>query len=39
MSVWDEASHKWVVPQGTFKVWVGTSSAPADLKLAGTINR
>ena len=39
MSVWDEASHKWVVPQGTFKVWVGTSSAPADLKLAGTISR
>ena len=39
LSVWNEAEKRWVIPQGTFKVWLGTSSAPADLALAGTFTR
>lgn len=36
VSVWSEREHKWIVPAGSFKVWVGRSSSPADLTLAGT---
>ena len=39
LSVWSEAEHKWVVPAGAFKVWVGTSSSPRELALAGTFSR
>jgi beta-glucosidase len=39
LSVWNEAQGKWVAPAGQYKVWVGRSSAPGDLALAGTINR
>jgi beta-glucosidase len=37
MSVWDVKAGKWVIPSGTFTVWVGRSSASADLIEAGTI--
>jgi beta-glucosidase len=37
--VWDEQEHTWVMPKGQHKVWVGRSSAPADLALAGVIQR
>lgn len=36
ISVWNEAEHKWVVPRGTFTLWVGRSSSPRDLAKAGT---
>jgi beta-glucosidase len=39
LSVWDERAKQWVIPQGTFKVWLGRSSSPRDLALAGTIQR
>lgn len=39
MSVWDVKAGKWVIPSGTFKVWVGRSAAPADLVEAGTITQ
>lgn len=35
-SVWSEARHSWVTPPGEHGVFVGTSSAPADLVQAGT---
>lgn len=34
-SVWREAEHKWAVPEGQFALWLGTSSSPTDLTLAG----
>lgn len=37
--IWNAAERKWVVPTGQFKVWLGRSSAPRDLALAGTIQR
>lgn len=39
MSVWDVKANKWVVPAGTFTVWIGRSAAPADLVAAGTITQ
>ena len=39
LSVWSEAEGKWVIPQGTYKLWLGRSSAPRDLMLAGTFVR
>jgi beta-glucosidase len=39
LSVWSEAEGKWVMPQGTYKVWLGRSSSPRDLKLAGAFTR
>jgi len=39
LSVWSEAEGKWVVPQGMFKVWLGRSSSPRDLTLAGSFTR
>ena len=39
LSVWNEAERKWSVPAGSFKVWLGRSSAPRDLAIAGTIQR
>jgi len=39
LSVWNEAEHRWVMPQGRYKVWIGTSSSPADLALAGEFTR
>ena len=39
LSVWSESEGKWVIPQGTYKVWLGRSSSPRDLKLAGTFTR
>lgn len=35
LSVWREADRKWVVPEGQFTLWLGTSSSPANLSLAG----
>lgn len=39
LSVWDEAVHAWKTPAGRYTVWIGRSSAPADLISAGTITR
>lgn len=39
LSVWSERDRKWTVPAGRFKVWIGTSSAPRDLALAGYFQR
>jgi beta-glucosidase len=39
LGVWDEASRSWVTPSGNYTVLVGNSSAPRDLKSAGTITR
>jgi beta-glucosidase len=39
MSVWDERAGKWIIPQGSFTVWMGRSSAPSDLVRAGVIGR
>lgn len=39
LSVWDVKASKWVIPSGTFKVWLGRSSSPADLAEAGTIEQ
>jgi beta-glucosidase len=39
LSVWDEAAHAWKTPAGKYTVWIGRSSAPADLVSAGTITR
>lgn len=39
MSVWDQKAGGWVIPWGDFTVWMGRSSAPADLVRAGTIRR
>jgi beta-glucosidase len=35
MSIWDEASRKWMVPSGEFTVYVGASSR--DVRLTGKI--
>lgn len=35
LSVWRETEHKWVVPEGQFALWLGKSSSPIDLMLAG----
>ena len=39
LGVWDDKAHRWTIPGGRFKVWVGRSSSPADLVLAGHIER
>jgi beta-glucosidase len=39
MSVWDERAGKWMIPHGSFAVWMGRSSAPRDLVQAGVIER
>ena len=39
LSVWSERDNKWVIPAGTFTVWLGRSSSPNDLVRAGTIRR
>jgi beta-glucosidase len=37
LSYWDDAANGWVVPDGTFQVYVGDSSAPANLPLHGSL--
>ena len=41
LSYWDDAANGWVLPDGTFGVYVGDSSALANLPLRGsvTVNR
>ncbi len=39
MSVWNDAEHKWVTPQGSYTIWLGRSSARRELAKAGTISR
>jgi beta-glucosidase len=39
LGIWNTAENKWTVPAGLFKVWVGRSSDPRDIALAGTIRR
>ena len=39
LSVWNEAQKVWVTPAGDYTVWLGSSSAPADLSVAGTFSR
>ena len=36
LSVWSEQGKTWVSPKGNYTVWVGSSSAPADLVKAGS---
>lgn len=38
LSYWDDAADGWVLPDGTFNVYVGDSSAMANLPLHGTVN-
>jgi beta-glucosidase len=35
LSYWDDAANGWVLPDGTFGVYVGDSSGPANLPLRG----
>ena len=39
LSVWSEAEKAWKIPSGTFSLWVGGSSSPADLQKAGDFIR
>lgn len=39
LSVWSTAEHRWITPKGRYVVHVGTSSAAADLTVAGTFER
>jgi beta-glucosidase len=39
LSVWSERERKWVIPKGTYTLWLGRSSSPRDLVRAGTIRR
>ena len=39
LSVWNERERKWIIPKGTFNLWLGRSSSPRDLVRAGTIRR
>jgi beta-glucosidase len=39
LSVWDEATHAWHTPAGSYTVLVGNSSSPKDLTQAGTFAR
>jgi beta-glucosidase len=39
LGVWNERTRKWVIPAGKHLVWLGQSSSPRDLLLAGTIAR
>jgi beta-glucosidase len=39
LSVWNEAARNWTMPQGQYTVYVGKSSAPKDLVVAGTFSR
>ena len=39
LSVWDEVSNHWVMPQGTYTVWIGRSSSPKDLVRTGSFTR
>jgi beta-glucosidase len=39
LSVWNEAGKSWTIPRGEYKVWLGRSSSPHDLILAGTFLR
>ncbi len=36
LSYWDDTANGWVVPDGSFNVYVGDSSAPANLPLTGS---
>jgi len=36
-AVWDEKAQGWTVPPGRFTIWLGRSSSPGDLALAGAI--
>lgn len=35
LGVWSTREGQWIVPQGEFTVWLGNSSSPADLIVAG----
>ena len=39
LGVWSESARGWVMPQGTYTVWLGQSSSPRDLRRAGTFAR
>jgi hypothetical protein len=38
LSYWDDTANGWVLPDGTFQVYVGDSSALANLPLRGSLN-
>lgn len=39
LSLWDEGRKQWVMPSGRYTVWMGRSSAPKDLTIAGQFSR
>jgi beta-glucosidase len=39
LSIWDERAGEWMIPQGSFTVWMGRSSSSGDLVRAGVIQR
>jgi beta-glucosidase len=39
LGVWSEREHQWVIARGEYTIWLGRSSAPADLMRAGTFRR
>ncbi|MCE7798267.1 glycoside hydrolase family 3 C-terminal domain-containing protein [Sphingobium sufflavum] len=39
LSVWDATAKAWAIPAGDYRVWLGSSSSPADLASAGTFAR
>lgn len=39
LSVWNEMTKRWEMPAGRYILWTGSSSAPADLVQAGSIDR
>ncbi|MDB5895962.1 MAG: glycosyl hydrolase [Rhodoferax sp.] len=39
LSVWNKATNAWVTPAGQYTVYVGRSSAPKDLVVAGSFSK
>ena len=39
LSVWNKATNAWVMPTGQYTVYVGRSSSPQDLAVAGSFSR
>jgi beta-glucosidase len=39
LSVWNKATNAWVMPAGQYTVYVGRSSSPQDLAVAGSFSR
>lgn len=39
LSIWNTAEKRWQIVPGRYEIFIGTSSAPADLMHAGTVTR